>query len=165
MSTRTLAALALCLAALPAGADIYKYTDENGVVNYTNLPSRVPSKAERIAVEPGSTATNQAAPPAVPAAGARPRAAAVTPAGFPHVDGDTQRKRDDARRQILDSELQAEQKAFEDAKQALNSGQETRLGNERNYQKYLDRVKELQDAVNTHQANLEALQREIGNLH
>ena len=165
MLIRTLSAVCLSLSACVAQADIYKYTDENGVVNYTNLPTRVPGKAERIAVEPASpSAVNPSA--GAGGAAARPKAAATpTPAGFPRVDGDTQRRRDDTRRQILEGELQAEQKALDQARQALAAGQEVRQGNERNYQKYLDRVKGLQDEVDTHQANLDALQKEIGNLH
>ena len=165
MVFRPLFALVASLAVLPASGDIYKYTDENGVVNYTNLPSRIPPRAERIAVEP-SSARPAPPPAAAPQAAQKARSGTPTsPPGFPRVDNDTQRKRDDTRRQILESEAQTEHKALEDARQALTSGQEVRLGNERNYQKYLDRVKELQDAVNTHEANLDALQKEISNLH
>jgi len=163
-AARPCLSVALMLCACLAQADIYKYTDENGVVNYTNLPTRVPGKAERIAVEPSPSAVNPSALPGVAAAHPKP-AAVATPAGFPRVDGDTQRRRDDSRRQILEGELQSEQKALEQARQALATGQEVRNGNERNYQKYLDRVKGLQDEVDTHQANLDALQKEIGNLH
>ncbi len=163
MLIRPLSAVCLILSAAIAQADIYKYTDENGVVNYTNLPTRVPGKAERIAVEPSPSAVGPSTPGA---AAVRPKpATTATPAGFPRVDGDTQRRRDDTRRQILEGELQSEQKALEQARQALASGQEVRMGNERNYQKYLDRVKGLQDDVDTHQANLDALQKEISNLH
>jgi hypothetical protein len=160
MSIRAPILVSLILAALAAQADIYKYTDENGVVNYTNMPSRLPSKAERIAREPGASS---AVAPA--AADGTARTTTPTPAGFPRVDGSTQRKRDDTRRQILAGEVQNEQKALEEAKQALVAGQEVRNGNERNYQKYLDRVKALQDAVDAHQANLDALEKEISSLH
>jgi hypothetical protein len=165
MLNRFALSVALMLLTASSQADIYKYTDENGVVNYTNLPNRMPAKAERIAVEPAPSAVVQ--PPASAAATApagKAKAGTATPPAFPRVDGDTQRKRDDARRQILQSELQAEQKALEDSRQALAAGQE-RQGGERNYQKYLDRMKQLQDSVDTHQANLDALQKEIGNLH
>lgn len=157
MRIRLIMAGCLGLACATAQADIYKYVDENGVVNYTNMPTRIPSRAERIASEPSPSAV-------APGAKSKP-AASASPAGFPRVDGDTQRKRDDSRKQILEGELQSEQKALEDSKQALKDGQEVRLGSERNYQKYLDRVKGLQDEVDTHQANLDALQKEIGNLH
>lgn len=148
------------LCSLPALADIYKYVDEHGNVNYTNIPGHLPNKAERVVIEPNPPASVN---PANAPGRAKPNIA--TPAGFPKVDGDTQRKRDDQRHQILENELQAEQKALDDARQALNEGKEVRLGNERNYQKYLDRVKGLQDDVDTHQANLDALQKEISNLH
>lgn len=165
MLIRALTVACVALAASVAQADIYKYTDENGVVNYTNLPSRLPTKAERIAVEPAPSAALSAPLQGGNANAAKPRPQVATPAGFPRVDGETQRRRDDTRRQILQEELQTEQKALEDARQALAAGQEVRLGGERNYQKYLDRVKGLQDEVDTHQANLDALEKEISNLH
>ena len=140
MSIRAPILVSLILAALTAQADIYKYTDENGVVNYTNMPSRLPAKAERIAREPGASA---AVSPAAPDGSGK--TSTPSPANFPRVDGSTQRKRDDTRRQILAGEVLNEQKALEEAKQALVAGQEVRNGNERNYQKYLDRVKALQD--------------------
>ncbi len=156
------------LIALPAHADIYKYVDEQGNVNYTNIPNHLPVKAERVVIErdPAAAGALPSTLPAQSANGTAPaKARASSPASFPKVDGDTQRKRDDQRRQILDSELQAEQKSLEQARQALADGKDVRLGGERNYARYLERVKELQDAVDTHQANLDALQKEIGNLH
>lgn len=158
--------LLLALVAAPvARADIYKYVDAQGNVNYTNLPANLPSKAERVVVERGSSLVPPPDPAAGTASGSGKARTAPTPGSFPRVDGDTQRKRDDQRRAILDNELQAEQRALDQSRQALAEGKEVRLGNERNYQKYLDRLKELQDAVDTHQANIDALQKEIGNLH
>ncbi len=166
---RTLPALLLlcCLTASSlALADIYKYVDEQGNVNYTNIPNRLPGKAERVVVESPAQQMPSTVPGTDGSNSGKVRAASTpSPAGFPKVDGSTQRKRDDARRQILDTELQNELKSLEQARQALADGKDVRLGNERNYQKTLDRVKELQDAVDTHQANVDALQKEIANQH
>lgn len=130
-----------------AYAEIYKLVDENGRVTYSNTPLK---GAKKLNLEPLSTI----APP-------KPKPAASTPANFPRVDGETQKKRDDTRRSILEQELATEQKQLEDAKKALAEGEATRLGDERNYQKYLDRVQGLKDNVTLHQKNIEAINKEL----
>lgn len=135
---------ALC-AAGAAHAEIYKSVDADGRVTYSNIPSK---GAAKLNLEPLTTV----APP-------KPKAA--TPAGFPKVDGETQKKRDDTRRKILEDELAAEEKLLAEAKRNLAEGEATRLGDERNYQKYLDRVQGLKDEVALHEKNLEALRKEL----
>ena len=130
-----------------AHADIYKLVDENGRVTYSNTPLK---GAKKLNLEPLSTI----APP-------KPKPAAATPANFPRVDGETQKKRDDTRRSILEQELATEQKQLEEARKALAEGEATRLGDERNYQKYLDRVQGLKDNVTLHEKNVEALNKEL----
>jgi Domain of unknown function (DUF4124) len=143
---------------------IYKYVDDQGNVTYSNSPR---PGAKIIVLDP--------APPPASAAPSPPRSGDASPAreaprrqavpnNFPRVDSDTQRKRDLSRRNILEEELRNEQKALDEAKQALKEGEATRLGNERNYQKYLDRVQGLKDTVETHQKNVEAIRKELGNL-
>lgn len=131
-------------------ADIYKYVDENGRITYSNIPVR---GGKKLNLEPLST---------IPAS--RPRPAAAVPAGFPKVDGETQKKRDDTRRQILEDELAAEEKQLADARTALTEGEGLRLGSERNYQKYLDRIQGLKDNVTLHEKNVEALKKELAGL-
>lgn len=132
-----------------ATAEVFKSVDSNGRVTYSNTPSK---NAEKIELEPLNTIT---APKRKPGA---------TPADFPKVDNETQRKRDDLRRKILVDELANEQKQLAEAKKALLEGEAVRLGNERNYQKYLDRVQQLKDKVTQHEKNVQALQKELGNL-
>ena len=55
-------------------------------------------------------------------------------AGKTRVDSQTQRKRDDERRQILEEELAREQTALSEARRSLSDQEATRLGDERNYQ-------------------------------
>jgi hypothetical protein len=88
-----------------------------------------------------------------------------TPATFPKVTNDTQRERDNARRQVLETERSDEQKALEAAQQALTEQEGIRNGDERNYQKVLDRLQPYKDKVEQHQRNLEALNKEISNLN
>ena len=75
----------------------------------------------------------------------------------------TQRTRDDARRKILDDELSGEEKALAKAKEELTQQESVRSGDERNYQKVLDRLQPYKDEVERHQKNVEALKKEINN--
>ena len=96
-----------------------------------------------------------------------PRAPAAaedrSPAGFPRVDAATQKSRDDERRKILQDELSGEEKALAKAKEDLTQQESVRNGNERNYQKVLDRLQPYKDTVERHQKNIEALNKELGN--
>lgn len=135
----------LMLAGAHAWADIYKKVDEDGRVTYSNVPSK---GAQKLNLEPLNT---------VPASKPKPQ----SPDNFPRVESDTQKGRDYTRRQILENELVQEMNQLEEAKKALAEGQETRLGSERNYQRYLDRVQKLKDTVADHQKNIDALRVEI----
>ena len=96
--------------------------------------------------------------------GPKPAPRNGTPSDFPRVSEDAQKGRDTDRRKILDQELAAEQAKLEQARKDLVEGEATRLGNEKNYQKYLDRVQTLKDNVALHERNIEALKREIANI-
>lgn len=146
MRTRLLIFLSLFLSQA-VYADIYKLVDENGRVTYSNTPLK---GAKKLNLEPISTI----APP-------KPKPAAATPQNFPRVDNETQKKRDGTRRDILEQELATERKSLEEARKALAEGEATRLGDERNYQKYLDRVQGLKDSVALHEKNIDALNKEL----
>ncbi|MFX9665274.1 hypothetical protein ABTO78_21685, partial [Acinetobacter baumannii] len=72
--------------------------------------------------------------------------------------------RDSERRRILEAELDTETKNLEAARKALTEGEAVRLGDERNYQKYLDRIQGLKDNVALHERNVDALRKEISKL-
>jgi hypothetical protein len=142
---------------------IYKYVDDQGNVTYSNSPQ---PGAKIIVLDPAPAPPVSSAPARTGEGAAReaPRRQAA-PNNFPRVDSDTQRKRDLSRRNILEEELRSEQKALAEARTALKDGEATRLGGERNYQKYLDRVQGLKDTMDTHQKNVEAIRKELGNLN
>ena len=140
----------LMLAAMPAQADIYKCADADGHVTYSNVATKT---CKKLNLEPVNT------PPAAKAAVKTP-----TPAAFPKVDDGAQKARDTDRRRILESELAAEQKNLEEAKKALAEQEAVRSGDERNYQKVLDRLQPFKDKVALHERNLEAIRKEIANL-
>ena len=87
-----------------------------------------------------------------------------SPSGFPKVDGDTQKARDNDRRKILEQELATEQKSLDQAKKELAEQEAIRTGDERNYQRVLERLQPHKDKVALHERNIEALKKEIGNL-
>ena len=141
--------LLLAPLATTAWADtLYKCVDESGVVLYTNQKGG----GRNCAVLSQDKAVSTIAGP-------KP-----TPRDFPRISDDEQKGRDTDRRKILERELAGEQAKLEQARKDLVEGEETRLGNERNYQKYLDRVQGLKDAIALHERNLEALRREMANL-
>jgi hypothetical protein len=99
----------------------------------------------------------------------RPKGGTPAPAGVntsptAKVDPNAQRGRDSERRTILESELKKEEKSLTDLKVEYNNGEPERRGDERNYQKYLDRTAELKAAIARKEADVAALKREIGKL-
>jgi hypothetical protein len=153
------------LALPPAWAEtIYRYLDDKGGVTYTNIPSSAPRRGvEKIDIpSPSPSTVAPGSPKPGPAPSSRVRT--PSPADFPKVDRDTQRKRDNSRRQILEDELDTEEQLLTDAKKAVSTGEAVRLGDEKNYQKYLDRIQKLKDTVTLHEKNVDALKKEISAL-
>lgn len=138
--------------ALPAWADVYKCVDDDGHVTYTNTKPSSKAKCsalsrdQRVSTVPGRAANTP------------------SPTGFPKVDGNTQKARDNDRRKILEQELETEQKNLDQAKKELAEQEAVRTGDERNYQRVIDRLQPFKDKVALHERNLEALKKEIGNL-
>ena len=97
----------------------------------------------------------------------RPRAPASAPAARPgegKVDPAAQRARDSDARRILGDELQREEERLAEMRKELNNGEPERRGDERNYQRYLDRVAEMKAALARKEADVAALRRELAKL-
>ena len=94
--------------------------------------------------------------------GTRPRvpAPSSSPAGS-KVDPADQRARDSDARRILESELKREEDRLAAMKADYNNGEPERQGNEKNYQKYLDRVADMKSAIARKEGDIAALKREI----
>lgn len=140
----------LTLAALPVQADIFKCTDAEGHITYSNVALK---SCKKLTLDP--------VPTGVPAKAA---SKTPTPATFPKVEESTQKARDTDRRRILETELSAEQQNLEQARKALAEQESLRSGDERNYQKVLDRLQPFKDKVALHERNIAAISREISNL-
>ena len=80
------------------------------------------------------------------------------------VDAGEQRARDSDARKILDSELKREEEKLAALQKEYNNGEPERKGDERNYQRFLDRVEELKSAIARKQSDLAAIKRELGKL-
>ena len=151
---------ALSAFAPAASAVLCKYVDDNGHVTYSDSAVKGAKKSSCFEAPPGPQP-----PPAPQSQSVRsaPSPGATAP-GLPNVDPATQRRRDDSRRKILEDELAVEERALTEARKALSEGEATRLGSERNYQRYLDRIQGLKDRVTQHERNVGALKRELSNL-
>ncbi|MCR4298316.1 MAG: DUF4124 domain-containing protein [Gallionella sp.] len=137
-----------------AHAEIYKAVDADGHVTYSSTPLK---GGKKIILEPLPTMV--------------PPARAASPEDFPKVDGATQKGRDDTRRKILQDELMTEEKLLDEARQKLKEGEaapEVYRGQDgrtyRNVAKYEEKIKTLNDRVEMHQKNIEALNTELSKL-
>lgn len=81
--------------------------------------------------------------------------------GGEKVAADDQKARDADKRRILEAELQKEEAALAALQKQYNNGQPERQGDERNFQKYQDRVNEMKAAVTRKEADVAALRREL----
>ncbi|WP_225433335.1 DUF4124 domain-containing protein [Thauera sedimentorum] len=148
--------LLLTLLAGSAHAQVYKCVDEEGRVTYTNDRTIAKGCTQLSQDQPVST---------IPAPAARPSPApSAAPQNFPRVSPDAQRERDQSRRQILEKELAQEESALAEAQKALADQEAVRYGNERNYQRVLDRLAPFKEKVEQHQRNVDALKRELREL-
>lgn len=101
------------------------------------------------------------APAAAPSASPAP--AAASPAGS-RIDPAEQRARDTDARRILEAELRKEEDRLAALQKEFNGGEPERRGDERNYQKYLDRVAELKSAIARKESDIAAIKRELAKL-
>lgn len=80
------------------------------------------------------------------------------------VESADQKARDADKRRILETELQREEERLAGLKLTYNNGNPERQGDERNYQKYLDRVNELKASIERSENDVAALKRELSKL-
>jgi len=156
-----LAGAGLVACASPALAQVYRCDSPNGVPVYQGTPNG--ANCHPIDLQPLTTIP---APrlPAAKTGGAATSAARASPEAFPKVDGAAQRARDDDRRRILEDELHKEQQRLGELKAEYKGGEPDRQGNERNYQKYLDRVARLEEDIARTESNIASLRRELGTI-
>jgi hypothetical protein len=153
-----------------AFAEIYKHVDADGRITYSNVKIK---GAKKLQLEPADTSFGTGASTNEGGTTKRaPSTRTATPASFPKVDEGTQNQRDGKRKDILQSELDGEKKALEDAKKAYAEGAsnpevyKTKDGKTfRNVPKFDEKMKSLQAEVDAHQRNIELLEKEISNIN
>ncbi len=155
-----LAASALALtfpAFVRASGDIYVCQDADGRKTYQNTGAG--KGCSKLDVHPALTLPAPAPRPLAARAPAESRA--ISPANFPRVDSQTQRARDGDRRRILEDELAAEESKLQALRTEYNNGEPERLGSERNYARYQERVARLQADLQRTENNIASLKREL----
>lgn len=99
----------------------------------------------------------------------KPRAGTAAPSpeakgSEARVDPKDQRARDAERRRVLEQELREAEERLSKLQQEYKNGQPERRGDERNYQKYLDRVAELKAGITRQESDIQAIKRELGKI-
>lgn len=155
MKSRLLVSLILCLMVVPVMAQgVFVCVQANGIREYRNNGDT--RGCRRLDLETISTipapSTNQQA-----------KAAAIDPS-FPRIESQIQKRRDQDRLQILMEEVRTEESRLSELRREYQNGEPERLGSERNYAKYQERVALMKDDIQRSEKNIEALKREIGNL-
>jgi len=157
MLRASLLALVAALVAVPARAqvtEIFKCRNADGHWTYTN--DRL--EAERQKCEIVTRQINVAPAPKPPP----PRNANAK--DFPRETPQDSATAKARQRDILEKELAQEQASLAKAKEELAAQESVRSGNERNYARVEERLQPFKDSVETHEKNIEALRRELGNL-
>lgn len=153
--------LAPLAASAPAVAEMYRCENAAGVIEYNNANDSAGNKnCRKVDVQPMNTipAPKPVATPGKPVGAT----AAASPSSFPKVDSSAQKARDNDRRRILEDELKKERDKLAELKKEFNNGEPERRGDERNYQKYLDRLQKLKDDIGRAEGNIGTIEREMG---
>jgi hypothetical protein len=164
ITATALAAWAPALAAQPSSTIVYKCPG-NVYTSDRELSAKQAADQGCKVIEGTPITIIQGRPPAARAASAAPPAAGSTarPAEA-RIDPAAQRARDTDSRRILEAELRREELRLAELRREYNNGEPDRLGNERNYQKYLDRVADLKSSIARKEGDIAAIKREIAKL-
>jgi hypothetical protein len=134
-------------------------------VLYTDAITPAEAKERACRTIEGTPITVIQAPPK-----ARPAAQVATASGnasTPKAGGETkidaaaQKARDSDAKRILEAELKREEERLTGLLKDFNNGEPERRGDERNFQKYQERVAEMKSAIGRVEANVVALKREL----
>jgi len=145
MTKTLLAALALTLTG-PALAELCKYEDDQGHITYSDTAVKGARKLGCLGAPPPVSV------PVKPSADTAKQPAA--PGG--RVDSAA------ARREALQARLAEEEQKLRVAREELAHQESIRSGDERNYQRVLDRLKPYQDAVQQAERAVAAVRAELG---
>ncbi|UJP05655.1 MAG: DUF4124 domain-containing protein [Nitrosomonas sp.] len=138
--------LLFALTAMPIAVQggVYKHVDEHGNVTYSNVPS---GDAKRIDL---------------------PSLIVVPSVDSGDIDDRMVKRREslklEEQRGKLQDKIAEEEKRLNEVKDVYKDGTPDRLGSERNYQRYLDRVERLKEEIKVREKNLSILREELNRL-
>lgn len=138
------------------GSEMFVCTGSDGVRTYQNSDGGagcVPLNLNPITVVPAPKSS-------MPKAGASNSGRRNEAASFDSRTASDFDAKDD-RMKILQEELRIEESKLKSLQDEYKNGQPDRLGNERNYQKYLDRVARLEQEIMVTNDNIEILKTEL----
>ena len=153
-----IATMLASVACAPAWADIYKCSDEQGLITFTDSPSRKFKACTLLFRDSTSRPPAPGGPAAGSSAGAPPKARPEPsparsnpgPADFPRVERTQQRERDLKARQVVERELASEQRLLDDARRAAAAADRTD-----------PKSRELLAVVARHERNIAEIQRQL----
>lgn len=148
----------------PAGASVAVYRCPGPPVLYTDQITPAEARERNCRLIEGTPVTVIQMPKPRAAA---PQSSSASPArgsAENRVDQGAQRQRDAEARRILEAELKREEDKLAGLKREYNNGEPERLGSERNYQTYIDRVAGLKASITRSESDIAALKREIAKL-
>lgn len=122
-------------------AEMYKQVDKDGNITYSNVPSQ---NAKEVSL-----------PPLVEVPATKEKGVSAKIKG--RIDAQNNR----TQRANIEKQIADEKNRLQAIKNEYKGGQPDRLGSERNYQRYLDRVKRLEREMILGEKNLESLKQTL----
>ncbi len=156
------------LATLKAEGQMWQCTEPDGGKRFTNiqadasgcqlmsLRTNIKLPAPSPTLPPSPSPPSPSSPPSL-----KPARETQNLESFPKISAGMQQQRELDRRKILEKELETEQRNLQEAQHLLAEQEATRFGNERNYQRVLDRLAPFQKAVLLHEENVANLRKEL----
>ncbi len=142
MNIYVIAFLTLFSVSLIAQSEVYKYVDESGNITYSDAHLDNSQKLE------------------LPPLTVVPRTNLETKTQAPKSFTD----KDEKRHKTVKKMINEETKLLEEKEKEYNKGKPERIGSERNYQRYLDRIERLENEIALHKEKKGALELELMNL-
>lgn len=142
MKINNILLIALFSISCSAQSELYKYVNKSGNVTYSDAPLKNSQKLEL--------------PPltVVPS----------TNIGLETRTLETSIDKNEGHRETIKKMIIEEIKLLEEKKKEYNGGKPERIGSERNYQRYLDRIQRLKNEIALHEENIGTLNLELQNL-
>lgn len=142
MKIYVIAFLALFSVSLIAQSEVYKYVDESGNITYSD--DRL-DNSQKLELPPLTVV---------------PRTNIEIETQAPESFTD----KDEERRKTVKKMINEETKLLGEKEKEYNNGEPERIGSERNYQRYLDRIERLENEIALHKEKKGALELELMNL-